>query len=675
MPAERIGKARSEQAVRNHPKDLPTGRGAARDETTDTRRRTFARWSERHGLQLYLAAAGLTAAAVGVMTRLWNADFSAPFHYRSDALGSAAHFKTTLETGWYENQPRLGVPYGQRYHDFPFSDDLHPAMAKLLGLLTDNWITAFNGYYLLTFLLCAVTAVWFFRVCGLSAAMTVVLAVLFAVAPYHFVRNQTHLFLSGYYLVPPALVLVLRAARGERLWGRRPGVGRLRSVLTGRGAGTVLILALLVWDGVYYAIFAGCLLVAAALLAMARYRDRRRLGGAVAGAAVLIGCYGLALLPDLLYSLRHGSDGAAFVRVPKDAQTYGLRFSQLVVPAPGHPFGPFAAFRAWFDDRYPPVAEYPALGLLATIGFLLLLAAGLGAMVKGRRWAVDPGAGSRRDTVRLLSALTWVALLTATSGGLGLFASMAITGIRGWNRMSIVIALLALAGLGLGVEAALARVARRFARRAGTRSGPGRWSPATVRAQRAIPGVTAALVLVVGMADQSIASAVPDLADTASFYSDRTFFGALQADLPAGSSVFQLPYRPFPESPIINDTTDSDQLRPFLNTTTLRWSAGGIRGRPQTDWPDLVANESTANMTHDLAVAGFAGILIDRYATDDGGRSLEADLEPYTGAVRSTSPEGRWSYLSLDKISAQLRLTMSPAARAREAAAITRAIG
>jgi len=136
-----------------------------------------------------------------------------------------------------------------------------------------------------------------------------------------------------------------------------------------------------------------------------------------------------------------------------------------------------------------------------------------------------------------------------------------------------------------------------------------------------------------------------------------------------------LPYRPFPESPIINDTTDSDQLRPFLNTTTLRWSAGGIRGRPQTDWPDLVANESTANMTHDLAVAGFAGILIDRYATDDGGRSLEADLEPYTGAVRSTSPEGRWSYLSLDKISAQLRLTMSPAARAREAAAITRSIG
>jgi len=633
------------------------------------------RWLKQSELRLYLAAAGLTGVAVAVMMRLWNADWSAPFYYSSDALGSAAHFKTTLETGWYEYQPRLGVPYGQRYHDYPFSDDLHPAMAKLLGVLTGNWITAFNTYYLLTFVLCAVTAVWFFRVCGLSGAMAVVLAVLFAVAPYHFVRNETHLFLSGYYLVPPGLVLVLRTARGERLWGRRPGRGRLRSLVTGRGVGTVLILGLLIWDGVYYAIFTGSLLVAAALLAMARYRDRRRLGGAVSAAVVLAGFYALALLPDLLYSLRHGSDGDAFVRIPNDAQLYGLRFAQLVMPPPGHPFTPFAAFRAWFDDRYPPVAEYPALGLVATIGFLLLLAAGLTAMVNGRHWAVAPDGSSRRDTIRLLAALTWVAFLLATTGGLGLFASMAITGIRGWNRMSIVIGLLALAGLGLAVEAVLARAARRFARRAGTRSRPGRWSPAALRGQRAIPAVTVALVLVVGVGDQSLDSAVPDPAEAASFHSDQVFFGALQQALPTGSSVFQLPYRPFPESRLINETTDSDQLRPFLNTTTLRWSAGGIKGRPQTDWPERVGNESTANMTHDLAVAGFTGILIDRHATDDGGGSLEADLEPYTGAVRSTSPDGRWSYLSLDKIAAQIRLTMPAAQRARQAAAITGNLG
>ncbi len=158
------------------------------------------------------------------MMRLWRANLRIPFRYDSDALGHAAHFKTILETGWYEYQPRLGVPYGQHYHDYPFSDDLHMAMAKILGWFTSDWVVAFNSYYLLTFLLCALTAVWFFRQCGLRPGWSVVLAVLFATAPYHFLRNEMHLFLSGYYLVPAGLVIVLWVARGEPVWRRRTGV-------------------------------------------------------------------------------------------------------------------------------------------------------------------------------------------------------------------------------------------------------------------------------------------------------------------------------------------------------------------------------------------------------------------------------------------------------------------
>ena len=77
--------------------------------------------------------------------------------------------------------------------------------------------------------------------------MGVVLAVLFATAPYHFLRNEMHLFLAGYYLVPPAMVVVLRVARGETVWGRRPAVNPVLAALTGRGAATVLIMGLLVY--------------------------------------------------------------------------------------------------------------------------------------------------------------------------------------------------------------------------------------------------------------------------------------------------------------------------------------------------------------------------------------------------------------------------------------------
>lgn len=624
--------------------------------------------------RIYLAAIAVTAAALTVMMRLWRADWSAPFYYVSDVIGSAAHFKTTLQTGWYESQPRLGFPYGQHYHDYPFSDDLHPAMAKLLGLFTDNWVTAFNGYYLLTFLLCAATAVWFFRVCGLSAVMTVVLAVLFAVAPYHFVRNEMHLFLSGYYLIPPAMVLVLRVARGESLWGLRSGVNRVLGVLTGRGAGTVLISALVVWDGVYYAIFYGLLLAAAGVLTLLRTHGWRRFGGTVIGGLVLGVWFLIALLPDLLYARVHGSNSEAFIRIPNEAQTYSLRFTQLVLPAPNHPFPPFAHLRDWFDETFPPAAEHPALGLIATIGFLLLLGFGLVSIANARRRHREPAPGGRGDTLAMLSALTIVAFLISTVAGAGLFLSMKIIAIRGWNRMSIVIALLALAGFGLAVEAVLQRFRGRIGTQDGTRTEPGRRTPGSGwqrRARRALPATAAVVVLVIGVADQSLTNAVPNAQAAAEFHSDRTFFGALEQSLPPGSPIFQLPYRPYPESALINGTTESDQLRPFLNTSTLRFSAGGIKGRPQTDWPQAVSNESTDSMTRDLAVIGFVGILIDRAATPDGGQALESDLEPFTGPVVSTSPDGRWAYLSLERQAQQVRLTMSPAERAAETARLT----
>lgn len=622
-----------------------------------------ARWWASSPIRWYLAAIGLTAAAVTVMMRLWQADLRAPFFYDSDALGHAAHFKTTLQTGWYENQPRLGAPFGQHYHDFPFSDDLHPAMAKFLGLFTSDWVVAFNTYYLLTFLLCAGTAVWFFRQCRLTPWLAVALAVLFAVAPYHFIRNEGHLFLSAYYLIAPAMVIVLRVSRGERVWGRRRGVGRFRAVLTGRGAGTMVILALLVYDGVYYAVFIGLLLIAAALLAFARTRDRRRLGGAVSAGAVLLAWYLVALIPDMAYGLAHGFNGAAFVREPNDAQFYGLRFAQLVLPPLGHPFTPFAELRVWFDDRYPPTAEFPALGLLAAVGFVLLLVAGLGAIAGARRRRAVAAPGSGPQTFAQLSALTWVAFLLATSGGLGLFLSMAITGIRDWNRMSIIIGLMGLAGLGLAVEAGMARLLRRWPTRPRLRY----W----VRSP-----LIAALVLVVGLADQALDSAVPPYAQSAAlFHSDQAFFGALQAELPTDSMVFQLPFRKFPESPKIGDTTESDQLRPFLNTTTLRWSAAGIKGRPQTDWPEEVTDAPTPDMVRDLAVIGFVGIVIDREASPNNGEYLEQRLEPYTGPVQAVSQDGRWSYLSLDQVRNELRLTMSPAQIAAEASAITHVNG
>ena len=119
---------------------------------------------------------------------------------------------------------------------------------------------------------------------------------------------------------------------------------------------------------------------------------------------------------------------------------------------------------------------------------------------------------------------------------------------------------------------------------------------------------------------------------------------------------------------MINGTTESDQLRAFLNTTTVRWSGGGIKGRPQTDWPADVVDKPTDEMARDLAVIGFDGIVIDRWASS---ASVENKLVAVLGPVQRVSPDRRWSYLSLAGLRAQVELTMTPAQIAAEAAVLT----
>ena len=610
-------------------------------------------------LWIYLATLAMTSLAVAVIMRLWRATWEAPFFNRGDAVASAAHFRTTLDTGWYEFTAELGAPYGQHYHDFPFSDDLHPAMAKLLGLFTDRVGVVFNVYYILGFLLAGLTATWFLRRCGMSPAMTVAMSVLYAVAPYHFIRNEGHLFLASYYCVPLALGLVLAAVTGKPLWGRRANAGAIIGTLTGRSAGTVLILILITYSAAYYAVFTGVLLAAAGLFAFLRDRRPARLGGVMAAGAVLGGVLIAAMLPDILYAAENGSDAAAFIRSPGDAETYSLKFAGLILPAPSHRIPAFAALNTWYNTNYPLPGELPSLGAVAAVGFVFLMLIVPVAALASRRSPTALG-----QLMRALSFLTYVAFITATVGGLSTLVSLFLTdSIRGWNRMSIFISLLGLAAVGLLLDQAVRWL----------RTRPGRVG----RVRTWISGtVIAAVVLIVGIADQSLIIAVPNYQATADEWrSNETFVRALESSVPADSMIFQLPNMPFPESPASNGIYDSDQLSLYLHASSLRWSGGGIKGRPQSDWPGPVSQENPDAMTRDLATVGFEGIVVDRAALADAGAQLDTQLTPLLGPAGLVSPDQRYAYYSLQPVIDQVMSTATAQQRDDAAQVITHVPG
>jgi len=594
-------------------------------------------WGRTDAVLILIATLIATVLAVFAL-ELWDARLDVPFTYWGDALSIAAHFKTVFETGWYEFQPALGAPFGQTYNDFPVADNLNFVAADVLRLVTADPIVAMNLYFIVGFPLSAATAVWFLRTCGIGRAPAVALAVVFAIAPYHFIRGEGHLFLASYFTIPIWLTLVLLVYRGAPMWGFGTRGGRARRVLLSPTMRTLLIAAITGTAHSYYAVFFLILLAVAGLARFVMGGGLRRLVGAalVGGVTVLVMLANMA--PDLLYAATEGQNPAGLVRGHSDSEIFALKLSQLLLPWSGHRIGALQHLRSLYDQTYPLPSEQPALGAIAALGLVILLVClvvlALSA-VRGRSGAASPAL----QTLAGLGVLTFMAYLTASIGGLSTLVSFVTTSIRGWNRISIVIALLCLAAVGLAVNALLDAADRR------------RWGRAIGRPALAV--LTAGALIAVGYVDQTpgnVSAGYPSVATA--WDRDAAFFGEVERDLEPGDIVLQLPYQPFPESSSTTGILSTDALIPYLHTDNVRWSAGGIKGRPRADYPHELERRDPADIAALAAASGFQGILLDTAALPDASAAaLDTGLRNAGVDVPIASADGRWRFYGLTGLS------------------------
>lgn len=586
-------------------------------------------WIRRPGVLAVGGAAvvalGLALPATGLaMTDRWDV----PITYSGDGLSVAAHVKTIMGTGWYESEPSLGAPAGQNYHDYATGDELNYVAILLLGLVLPTWGAVMNVFYLIGFPLAAATMTWFGRRVGLGSVLSASLGVVYALAPYHFQRAEGHMFLGWYWVVPLGLVVIWRILRGEPLWGIREGVPRGLGHMLGRTGGTVAILGLLASVSAYYALFIGILGACAAIGGLIVRRRWREFWSAVGAGGVLAVVLVLNMLPDWVHALVDGRNPGALVRTPVESEIYALKLVQLLLPASLHRFGPFAQLRQLYDEHYPLVSESPALGAIGAVGLIALVL--VAAVVLARAAGGRAESSERRRALAGLAFLAVVALLFSWAGGVATLVGFVTQVVRGWNRMSIVIAALALAAVGLLLAVLVERIVR--------------------RADGAAPRRAVAASAVLGLALVGIAywdqvpadDPVRRAATVASFDSDAAFVAQLEARLPAASAVFQLPYVAFPESPPVGMAHDADQLRLFLHGDTLRWSGGGIRGREAIDRLGEIAALPVDAFIDAARELGFAGVALDRVA--DPGAPIESSLEAAIGAPAVTAPDGRFAF-------------------------------
>lgn len=556
---------------------------------------------------LLLAALGAILAVFWAQ-QLWRVeDWRTPlaWHDGGDALFNVLLAQNIQETGWYLENPRLGAPGTLDLYSFP-ATILGPMVAfKALGALLPAPGAIVNAYYLLGWPLAAMIAAWVLLRLGLQPPLATAMGVLFAALPAHTIRGEPHLFLATLALVPPGLLVAHALAR--------QGLGT-------KGRSGALALALLLGASeAYYGFFATILVCVGAAIGWCARRRARVLLDAAFFALFAVAGIVLATLPTLL----HGSSELVR-RAPADASLLGLKLGQLLLPVPGHRFPPFARLsQSYLAGGAAPGLDTEsvasALGLLGSFSLLLLLADLVGARLPSRR----------PETTHVLAGLALAALLFSMTGGFGsLFVTFVSPQLRGLNRMSVFVAFLALAALGLWLDKLLGRLP------GGARGGRA-WS-------------CAALVTLFGVWDQSSLIYVPDhRANAADWEMDREWAGRAEAALPPAAMVFVLPWIPFPESPAQQGIFNFDELRPILQSRSLRWSYGTTKNSPSDLRLQRLAGLPPPEMVTELRAAGFAAVVLDRHGYEENSLQMASALRSQLGVPRIASRDHRWELFPL----------------------------
>ena len=99
----------------------------------------------------------------------------------------------------------------------------------------------------------------------------------------------------------------------------------------------------------------------------------------------------------------------------------------------------------------------------------------------------------------------------------------------------------------------------------------------------------------------------------------------MEAALPAGAMVFQLPIMEFPESPAPG-VPPYDHFRPYLYSKQLRFSYGSMKGRPREQWQQDLGKVPFEKAVAEIQDRGFAAIYINRNGFPDKAKQIEEKL-------------------------------------------------
>jgi phosphoglycerol transferase len=417
---------------------------------------------------------------------------------------------------------------------------------------------------------------------------------LFAYTYSTFYRGLAHFSLVFTWTVPVGLLAVWLVAGSRRLEWRRPGAFACLGAAVALGAHNP------------YNLFFWLQLMGWALVAQ-WFGPRRRPNLQIGLASLVAGLAVFAVMHLEVWVHVDEPEGAPLlVRNYGGTERYALKPVEALIPPSAHRWEPLAFLGAryarWSDWRGEDIQPY--LGLVGILGLAWL------AVVTARRIFARRALPGHALSV---GWLTGYASIGGVTNLLAFFAGLQV--FRATNRVGIFISAIVLFFLVVRLSRATADWTR------GARIG------------------LATLAAVVGLLDQvprgPTAAQMREIA--AAVEADRLLGRELEAALPDGAMIFQLPVQGFPEVVPPWQLTDYELFRPYLATETLRFSYGAAKLRARSRWQRDLEHAPTAELVRRLEQHGFAALYINRKGFEDRAERILQDLTAlgYTDRLQS----------------------------------------
>jgi hypothetical protein len=517
----------------------------------------------------------------------WTASsWRLPTDYGGDSHEILARLQAAAEgdiwPGRSQVVERLGAPFGAHWNGYPSPDKLLMVALGGLSHLVGLFAAANAGLLLaqvsaaLAFFLVArwLRARWEWAMAG---------ALLFAYTYSTFHRGLGHFSLIFTWTVPLGLFAVWLVAGSRRLEWRRPGA------LACLGAAVAL--------GMHnpYNLFFWLQLMGWALVAQwfgARRRPNLQIGLAALGLGLAVF---VVMHMEVWVHVDEPEGTPLVVRNYGGTEYYALKPVEMFIPPKFHRWAPLA----FFGNRYTRWSDWrgeeflPYLGLVGIAGLLWI------GVVTARR------VFARRALPGQALSLGWLAAYSSVGGitnVLAFFVGLQV--FRATNRVGIFIS-------GIVLFFLVVRLSR------ATAAWPRGWRV----------GV-AMLVTGVGLLDQIPRGPTPvetrEIAEAVA--ADEALGREMEAALPPGAMVFQLPVQGFPEVLPPGRLVDYELFRPYLATDTLRFSYGAAKFRARSRWQRDLERVPAATLVRRLEKYGFAALYLNRKGFEDRADALLRDL-------------------------------------------------